>query len=174
MQLFQVQSSLHQQDLQWGEVSSTVQDDNLYTSYGNHAQGDVGNALLQWDEVSSTAQDYNLYTFSSLHGNNTQVENTLPQDLQDEAKTKLENIIKMHKKIEVCTIKCLPRTGSFCMGIKAMDKCINSSVARLIQHLASTDYRKQFRINKHLCRGPFALYAKNEGKGDCIGIDSIK
>ena len=112
MQSFQVQSSfeiapmsvhlssadLYLQDLEdvlisqpdWDEVSSTVQDDDLYTLYGNYAQvGDIGNALLQdlqWsEEVSSTLQEDDLYT---LYGENyAQVgdvggENALPQDLQ--------------------------------------------------------------------------------------------
>jgi len=102
------QVSLAIQQLQ---TFAIVSDDGVQDIFNSHAisQPDIA--------CHSSCNDDHLYTFSSLHGNNTQVENTLPQDLQDEAKTKLEDIKKMYEDInKVFTIKCLPQTGSILQG----------------------------------------------------------
>jgi len=143
-------SSLHGNHIQAeNTLPQDLQDDNLYTLQGSST---ISSSTFSSHPRTASTQDDNLYTFSSLHGNHTQTENTLPQDLQNKAKIKLENIIKMYEKIKVCAIKCSPMIIKKINKINGIDRCISNRVNRLIRHLASTDCERKFRFNKQHCQ----------------------
>ena len=142
MQLCQVQSSSNDQQvflaIQPLQAFATMSDDGVQDVFNSHAisQPDIAcHSSCNLDEgkgsstISSTTFSSHPRTVST-HGNHTQVENTLPQDLQNEAKTKLEDIIKMHEEIK------MPQAYSSFKAItkiKAIDKHISNPLSDLLK-----------------------------------------